>query len=255
MNNPTVHEVAGEDQASSTIDHKVLVVEHRDKTAVIEQLVRRPGKTLVFARTRAYAEQLADALEDVGIPVTSLHGDLNQSRRTRNLQLLTSGRVNVFLLARMLRHAASMWMTSTWLFRPMLRMSTRRTCTVRAVRVVRESVEQWSQSFQRRVSVAWKSLRVAPKLVQSCCRLSLVAMLTRSSRRFNYTPSTQTLWFSVGAAAFVIGYLRRRPSGCAPFGISRACSPQVQQIFLSPARCSCPFVEPTRWCRTRGGRT
>ena len=97
MNNPAVHEVAGEDQASSTIDHKVLVVEHRDKTAVIEQLVRRPGKTLVFARTRAYAEQLADALEDVGIPATSLHGDLNQSRRTRNLQLLTSGRVNVLV--------------------------------------------------------------------------------------------------------------------------------------------------------------
>jgi superfamily II DNA/RNA helicase len=97
MNNPAVHEVAGEDQASSTIEHKVLVVEHRDKTAVIEQLVRRPGKTLVFARTRAYAEQLADALEDVGIPATSLHGDLNQSRRTRNLQLLTSGRVNVLV--------------------------------------------------------------------------------------------------------------------------------------------------------------
>jgi len=97
MNNPAIHEVAGEDQASSTIEHKVLVVEHRDKTAVIEQLVRRPGKTLVFARTRAYAEQLADALEDVGIPATSLHGDLNQSRRTRNLQLLTSGRVNVLV--------------------------------------------------------------------------------------------------------------------------------------------------------------
>jgi len=97
MNNPAVHEVAGEDQASSTIEHKVLVVEHRDKTAVIEQLVRRPGKTLVFARTRAYAEQLADALEDVGIPATSLHGDLNQARRTRNLQLLTSGRVNVLV--------------------------------------------------------------------------------------------------------------------------------------------------------------
>jgi len=97
MSNPAVHEVAGEDQASSTIEHKVLVVEHRDKTAVIEQLVRRPGKTLVFARTRAYAEQLADALEDVGIPATSLHGDLNQARRTRNLQLLTSGRVNVLV--------------------------------------------------------------------------------------------------------------------------------------------------------------
>ena len=30
-------------------------------------------------------------------PPTSLHGDLNQSRRTRNLELLTSGRVNVLV--------------------------------------------------------------------------------------------------------------------------------------------------------------
>jgi Superfamily II DNA and RNA helicases len=94
---PTVHEVAGEDQASSTIEHHVFVIEHRDKGAIIEQLTDRDGKTLVFARTRAFAEQLADQLDDAGIPAVSLHGDLNQSRRTRNLEKLTSGRVNVLV--------------------------------------------------------------------------------------------------------------------------------------------------------------
>ena len=97
LRNPAVHEVAGEDQASSTIDHRVFVVEHRDKTAVIEELASREGKTLIFSRTRAYAEQLSDMLEDAGIRSTSLHGDLNQSRRTRNLGLLTSGRVSVLV--------------------------------------------------------------------------------------------------------------------------------------------------------------
>jgi len=94
---PTVHEVAGEDQASGTIDHRVLMVNREDKLEVIQQLVDRPGKTLVFSRTRAYAERLADELEDAGIPATSLHGDLNQSRRTRNLEKLTKGRVNVLV--------------------------------------------------------------------------------------------------------------------------------------------------------------
>jgi len=94
---PAVHEVAGEDQQSSTIDHRVLVIEHRDKGAIIEQLADRDGKTLVFARTRAFAEMLADQLDDAGIPAVSLHGDLNQSRRTRNLAQLTSGRVNVLV--------------------------------------------------------------------------------------------------------------------------------------------------------------
>ncbi|PZE65346.1 DEAD/DEAH box helicase [Curtobacterium sp. MCBD17_021] len=97
LHEPSVHEVAGEDQASSTIDHRVLVVEQRDKDRVLEELVAGEGKTIVFARTRAYAERLADQFEDAGIRATSLHGDLNQSRRTRNLQLLTSGRVNVLV--------------------------------------------------------------------------------------------------------------------------------------------------------------
>ncbi len=97
LTNPAVHEVAGEDQASSTIDHRVLVIEHRDKSRIIEELVNRQGKTLIFSRTRAYAEQLADQLEDAGVKATSLHGDLNQARRTRNLQMLTSGRVNVLV--------------------------------------------------------------------------------------------------------------------------------------------------------------
>lgn len=94
---PSVHEVAGEDQASGTIDHRVLMVNREDKFDVIQQLVDRPGKTLVFSRTRAYAERLSDELEDAGIPSVSLHGDLNQSRRTRNLEKLTKGRVNVLV--------------------------------------------------------------------------------------------------------------------------------------------------------------
>jgi len=94
---PAVHEVAGEDQASSTIDHRVLLIEQRDKREIIEKLAGGEGKTLIFTRTRAFAEEMSDYLEDRGIPATSLHGDLNQSRRTRNLQLLTSGRVNVLV--------------------------------------------------------------------------------------------------------------------------------------------------------------
>ncbi|GGL05158.1 superfamily II DNA/RNA helicase [Curtobacterium luteum] len=97
LHEPSVHEVAGEDQASSTIDHRVLVVEQRQKDQLLEELVAGSGKTIVFARTRAYAERLADQFEDAGIRATSLHGDLNQSRRTRNLGLLTSGRVNVLV--------------------------------------------------------------------------------------------------------------------------------------------------------------
>ena len=95
--NPAVYEVAGEDQNSGTIDHRVLVIEHRDKAEVLTALVDREGQTLVFARTRAYAEMLAEQFEDAGIPAVSLHGDLNQAKRTRNLQKLTAGKVQVLV--------------------------------------------------------------------------------------------------------------------------------------------------------------
>ena len=97
LDDPAVHEVAGEDQASSTIEHRVFVIGNHEKRDIVAQLANRDGKTLVFARTRAFAEDLAEHLEDYGIRAVSLHGDLNQSRRTRNLQQLTSGRVNVLV--------------------------------------------------------------------------------------------------------------------------------------------------------------
>ena len=94
---PAVYEVAGEDQDSGTIDHRVLVIDHRDKAEILTSLVDRSSKTLVFARTRAYAEMLAEQFEDAGIRAVALHGDLNQARRTRNLERLTSGRVEVLV--------------------------------------------------------------------------------------------------------------------------------------------------------------
>ncbi|WP_040168123.1 DEAD/DEAH box helicase [Microbacterium gorillae] len=94
---PAVYEVSGEDQDSGTIDHRVLVVDHREKADVLEELVSREGKTLVFTRTRAYAEMLAEQFEDAGVSAVALHGDLNQAKRTRNLQKMSSGRANVLV--------------------------------------------------------------------------------------------------------------------------------------------------------------
>ena len=92
--NPAVFEVAGENQETSTIDHRVYVVDQRDKRDMVVALARISGKTLMFTRTRAFAEELADHLDDYGIPAVSLHGDLNQARRQRNLDKLTSGPVS-----------------------------------------------------------------------------------------------------------------------------------------------------------------
>ncbi|MEO5534529.1 MAG: DEAD/DEAH box helicase [Pseudolysinimonas sp.] len=94
---PAVYEIAGEDQASSDIRHVAFLLDQRDKQDVLIELAAGPGKKLVFARTRAFAEQLAELLDDAGIRAESIHGDLNQSRRTRALEKFTSGRVTVLV--------------------------------------------------------------------------------------------------------------------------------------------------------------
>ncbi|GAB2694205.1 superfamily II DNA/RNA helicase [Microbacterium marinum] len=94
---PAVYEVAGETQDTGTIDHRVLVIDHRDKAEILSSLVDRDGKTLVFTRTRAFSEMLVEQFEDAGIAAVALHGDLNQAKRTRNLERLTKGKVNVLV--------------------------------------------------------------------------------------------------------------------------------------------------------------
>nr|WP_241428848.1 DEAD/DEAH box helicase [Agrococcus sp. ARC_14] len=94
---PAVHEVAGEEQSTSTIDHQILVADRYDKDAVLEQIVRNPGRIVVFTRTRAYADRLTEQFSDAGISAVSLHGDLTQAKRTRSLEKLRRGKVDVMV--------------------------------------------------------------------------------------------------------------------------------------------------------------
>jgi len=97
LRNPAVYEVAGENQETGTIDHRVLVVEHRRKPEILEQLVTREGRTLVFTRTRAYAEMLAEQFDEAGIKAIALHGDLTQVKRTRNIERFSKGKAQVLV--------------------------------------------------------------------------------------------------------------------------------------------------------------
>ncbi|WP_424467848.1 DEAD/DEAH box helicase [Pseudoclavibacter helvolus] len=97
LKKPSVHEVAGEEEQHTDIDHSVLIVDRDDKRAVIEQLAGSGGRVLIFTKTRVAAEGLATELSMAGVPAAALHGDLTQGRRTHNLRLLTSGKVNVLV--------------------------------------------------------------------------------------------------------------------------------------------------------------
>ncbi len=93
---PAVHEVADVDGESTAV-HRVLVIDQGEKLPVLTALLSSAERSLVFARTRAFAEQLADELDGAGVRAESLHGDLNQARRSRNLARFSDGKVGALV--------------------------------------------------------------------------------------------------------------------------------------------------------------
>lgn len=94
---PAVHEVAGESATGASIEHHVFLLDQRDKIEVLTELAAGPSPKLVFVRTRSFAEDVSDLLDDNDIDAVALHGDLTQPRRTRNLERFSRGRASVLV--------------------------------------------------------------------------------------------------------------------------------------------------------------
>lgn len=92
---PAVHEA--EEKAPGRVDHSVLLVRGTDRDAVITQLAKRRGRTMVFCRTRANAERITLMLEDEGVRAVELHGNLSQARRELNLERFSDGKAAVLV--------------------------------------------------------------------------------------------------------------------------------------------------------------
>jgi len=97
LTDPAIFELHDSRDDHTSVEHKVMVINPRDRMETVASLAKDAGKVLVFSRTRRGAEELRDYLDDSNIRAVDLHGDLNQNRRQRNLQQLTSGRVNVLV--------------------------------------------------------------------------------------------------------------------------------------------------------------
>ncbi len=94
---PFVYEVPNEEEDTSNIVHRVLIVDQADRSQVLLRLVQGFGKSLIFARTKMTAERLSESLTAAGVPAARLHGDLNQNQRNRNLERFTKGYVRVLV--------------------------------------------------------------------------------------------------------------------------------------------------------------
>lgn len=97
FSDPLMHDAGDEAQSDGDITHAVLMADRYDKTDVISALAAAAPQSIVFSRTRVYAQRLADDLYDRGVPAVAMHGDLKQHQRQRNLTKISNGDVKALV--------------------------------------------------------------------------------------------------------------------------------------------------------------
>lgn len=92
-------QLSPKDPVAKNIDHAVLFVDMDHKRFFLERVIREnpEAKILVFVRTKVRAERVVKAMERVGIPALSLHGDKDQHTRSAVLQQFRSGNTNILI--------------------------------------------------------------------------------------------------------------------------------------------------------------
>jgi superfamily II DNA/RNA helicase len=97
LTDPVRHTVEPTVAGAARMDHQIRSVRASDKVAVAAELAGRPGRTLVFVRTKHRAARLARQLQQAGVRAGALHGNLAQPARTRALAGFAAGTVPVLV--------------------------------------------------------------------------------------------------------------------------------------------------------------
>ncbi|GAA3675523.1 superfamily II DNA/RNA helicase [Yimella lutea] len=97
LTDPAEHSTDDGTATVTTMAHHALLIEPKDKKIVTAEVVNRPGRTVVFARTKLGADRIASELRECGVVAAALHGGLNQSQRNRALSAFRDGRLPVLV--------------------------------------------------------------------------------------------------------------------------------------------------------------
>jgi superfamily II DNA/RNA helicase len=92
LREPVSHGAEEDADNGELVDHHIFEVRSHERLPVLVELTSAPGRTVVFTRTKHGASKLAHQLVQAGVPAVEMHGNLNQSRRSRNLAAFTDGR-------------------------------------------------------------------------------------------------------------------------------------------------------------------
>ena len=97
LTDPVTHSTDPGTASVSTMAHHLVLVAPPDKQTVTAQIAGRAGRTLLFVRTRSFADRLEEQLRAVGVPARALHGGKTQAVRTRTLAEFRAGRIGALV--------------------------------------------------------------------------------------------------------------------------------------------------------------
>ncbi|TQJ07178.1 superfamily II DNA/RNA helicase [Lapillicoccus jejuensis] len=97
LTDPVVHSTDEAQASVSTMDHHVLLVHPHHKKRITAEVAGRPGRTIVFVRTKLGADRVAGELREQGVLAAALHGGLSQGVRNRVLGAFRDGSLPVLV--------------------------------------------------------------------------------------------------------------------------------------------------------------
>jgi superfamily II DNA/RNA helicase len=94
---PVRHEVESASVTVEEMTHRFIAVHQMDKSKVIAAIGNASNRTIVFTRTKRYADRLVDDLRDDGVNARAIHGDLPQKLREKALADFMAGKLPVLV--------------------------------------------------------------------------------------------------------------------------------------------------------------
>ncbi|MFC6147593.1 DEAD/DEAH box helicase [Corynebacterium nasicanis] len=92
-------EDAGAAQTHSTTEQVVFMAHRMDKAAVTARILQAQGRgrTIIFARTKRTAAEVAEELAGRGFAVGAVHGDMGQPAREKSLNAFREGTIEILV--------------------------------------------------------------------------------------------------------------------------------------------------------------
>ncbi len=92
-------EEAGATQTHATTEQVVFMAHRMDKAAVTARILQADGRgrTIIFARTKRTAAQVAEELAGRGFAVGAVHGDMGQPAREKSLRAFREGTIEILV--------------------------------------------------------------------------------------------------------------------------------------------------------------